>query len=332
MAITSSGTNYSLALTGGTFAGTDSANVTGNGTASLNVLAASFTDVKIDDTGTGASANFNNSGANTYTSSFIVTLDSATAGAINFVGSSIFTGSATLSASTSKNVVVNSTAVVSTVNGDLSLQANQQAAPTTGNFIGVNLNGGQVKSTGSGNVTVKGRGGDNSAGSQMGVNVQAGGMISGGTAGTVTVEGRGGPSTTNLNIGVQLSGAGSVITSLGADVVVTGFGGTAATTTENKGILVTTSAAITSTGSGSITVTGTGGGGTSQQAGIEVLGSSQVASAGGNVTVTGTGGGSATGSVNRGIVVAGSVSAAGSGIVTVTAPVAPALAGTITVC
>ncbi len=96
VAITSSGTNYSLALTGGTFAGTDSANVTGNGTASLNVLAASFTDVKIDDTGTGASANFNNSGANTYTSSFTVTLDSTAPGFTTFAGTTAFTGNASL--------------------------------------------------------------------------------------------------------------------------------------------------------------------------------------------------------------------------------------------
>ena len=69
VAITAGATNYTFTLNGGTWGGTDSADATGNGTASLAAVKASFTAVTIDDGSMGNGANFNGSGANTYDAS-----------------------------------------------------------------------------------------------------------------------------------------------------------------------------------------------------------------------------------------------------------------------
>ncbi len=66
--------------------------------------------------------------ASTYADTFNIQLDDAAAGTITFDGTSSFTGSAALSAGTSRNIVVNGR--VSTANGALRLSANQQATST----------------------------------------------------------------------------------------------------------------------------------------------------------------------------------------------------------
>jgi hypothetical protein len=119
VAITAGTSHYSFALTGGTWSGTDSADATGNGTASLSALKASFTAVTVDDGSTGNAVTFNTSGANTYSSNFTITLDDATAGTITFNGNTAFTGSAAFSAGTGKNIVAASGPVVSVVNGNM---------------------------------------------------------------------------------------------------------------------------------------------------------------------------------------------------------------------
>src|SRR5205823_5854437 len=106
--------------------------------------------------------------------------------------------------------------------------ANQQATATTGNFVGVDVNGASVRSTGAGIVTVKGRGGSDASGAQYGVYVHgATGLIKGGsTAGTTTtvVVGTGGPNSGGSGHGVFVSDTNSSITSAGGDVSVTGTG------------------------------------------------------------------------------------------------------------
>ncbi len=126
LAVSSAGASYNLALSGGTFSGTDSANVTGNGTVSLSVIAAAFTEVKIDDSGTGVNVNFNNSGVNTYTSSFTVTLDSTAPGSSTFNGATAFVGNSSLFVQAG-SVTANISSVVSVVNGNLTFRGNLQS-------------------------------------------------------------------------------------------------------------------------------------------------------------------------------------------------------------
>src|SRR6516164_3225980 len=78
--IVANGTTYTFNLTSGTFSGTDNANVSGNGTSTLTVQKAVFNQVSLTDGGGGTSVTFNDSGSNTYDSSFSIALTNAAAG------------------------------------------------------------------------------------------------------------------------------------------------------------------------------------------------------------------------------------------------------------
>ncbi|WP_428665800.1 BspA family leucine-rich repeat surface protein [Runella sp.] len=233
------------------------------------------------------------------------------------------TGAATVKVS--KNVTFNTGSTLITVNGNLTVEANQQASPTSGNFIGVLITGTstQLQTTPNGTLTVKGRGGDDASGNQQGVKLAAGGKILGGEgANAVTVAGTGGVSGGSSNYGVWLTDANSSIFSLGGPVSVTGTGGGSGTSGGNVGVRVTNSGEITSAG-GNVTVVGQGGltATGNSNSGISVQASGKITSndTGGNVTITGTGGGSGASGLNSGIYLAGGeLSAGGSGTVDIT--------------
>ncbi|HPM81905.1 MAG TPA: kelch repeat-containing protein, partial [Candidatus Anammoximicrobium sp.] len=96
----------------------------------------------------------------------------------------VLSGSGTATLKASRNVALASGSSVEVVDGNLTVEANQQATPTVGNFVGVDVDGGLLQSTGTGIVTIKGRGGNDSGGDQYGVYVRGGGEIAGGTSGT----------------------------------------------------------------------------------------------------------------------------------------------------
>ena len=205
----------------------------------------------------------------------------------------------------SRNIVFsNGTASLETTNGNLTLEANQQATASTGNFIGVSVNGATVRVNGTGTLSVKGKSGTDSAINQFGVVAQNGGLISGGTSGTATIEGSAGAGSANGNIGVYVAGTNARITSLGGNVSVTGWGGSAGASSTCRGVAVGTNGTISAGGSGNVSVTGTGGEGSGNfNVGVYVAGntSTMITSGGGNVTVTGTGGGSSSGNNNYGV-------------------------------
>jgi hypothetical protein len=178
VSIVANTSTYTLNLTssGSTWSGTDDAKVSGNGTATLTVLNESaFTQVNLTDAGAGTSVTFNNSGTNSYASSFNVTLSDPVAGSIAFNGATSFTGSNALSASTSDFIVANSGSTITTDSGGITLSANQQKTPTSGNFIGININSATVQSA-TGAITLAGTGG-NTKSNNYGVEIQAGGTV-----------------------------------------------------------------------------------------------------------------------------------------------------------
>lgn len=232
-------------------------------------------------------------------------------------------GTGAISLTTPRNIILSSGSSVTTVNGNLTLSANQQPVATSGNFIGVFVNGGTVQSTGLGQVSVKGRAGDASADLQIGVSVTNGGQILGGTSGTLLVEGTGRTtlsSLSNYNYGVQVTGSGSLISSNGAAVSVTGLGGRGFN--DNYGVYVNSNGQITSGGSGDVTVEGTGGNGEAYNDGVSILSGGSITSGGaGNVSVTGTAGTiNWNGSYTHGVILSGSNSriTSGGGSVSVT--------------
>jgi len=223
----------------------------------------------------------------------------------------------------SRNITFNNgTAALETANGNLTLEANQQATATTGNFIGLAVSGATVRVNGTGILTIKGKSGNDSAFNQYGVVVQNGGLISGGTSGTATIEGSAGAGSANGNIGVYVAGTNARITSLGSHVAVTGLGGSTGASSTCRGVVLGNNGTISAGGSGNVSVNGTGGTGTGNfNAGVNISGSATtlITSSGGNVTVTGTGGGSGSGNHNYGIwqELGGTITAGGSGTVTV---------------
>lgn len=226
------------------------------------------------------------------------------------------TGTAVLKAS--QFITINSGCSLSTINGNMTIEANQQVTPSSGNFIGLNVTGGTLQVTGSGILTAKGKGG-NTGTNQHGISVNALGDIIGGTTGTTIIEGRCGASSGNIHSGVLVTGSGASISTNGTHLSVTGFGSTLGSS--NFGVQVASAGTITAGGSGNVTVQGTGGTvTTTTNDGIRVIGANSIiTSGGGNVTVTGFGGGISASNTNPGVSIttAGSISAGGSGTVTI---------------
>jgi trimeric autotransporter adhesin len=211
------------------------------------------------------------------------------------------TGTATFKAS--QSVTINNLGQVGVVNGNLTVEANQQATPTTGNFRGVSLNGGTLTTGGTGNISVKGKGGSGAFGGLRGVIVSNGAITSTQTAvgaGTITIVGTGGPGI-GSNGGVEINGSANAVTSSRGDISITGQGGTG-TTTLNVGVLIGGPAGVRSTGPAKVTINGTGGSGTNSNAGVRIIGfGAEVASAGGDITINGNGAPGATGLSSHGI-------------------------------
>jgi len=223
----------------------------------------------------------------------------------------VTSGTGTITVRCSRNVLLNPGSSLETVDGNLTVEANQQASPTAGNFSGVWVNNGRLQATGAGVVTVKGQGGDDSAGEQVGVQVSGGGDILGGASGHLSVEGTGGASTGNSNQGVRVADAGTTITSDGGDVQITGAGGgSGAPSGANGGVLVYFGGFLGAGGSGTLTIHGTGGAG-SLNAAVSV--GAPIASSGGNVQVTGV---ESAGNIAIGVYDTATISTVGGGAIT----------------
>jgi hypothetical protein len=344
-AIVSNGTSYTITLTGGVWSGTNDANVTGNGTATLTVTAAGIAAFTIqislvDAAAAGDSVTFNDSGANAYANNFNINLSNAAASAIAFNGHSSFSGADSLSATTTRTIVANSGAVLSAASGNLTLSANEQATPTAGNFVGIDVSGATVTTTGAGNISLTGRGGDDAAtGSHVGVFAHNGATISSTGTGTINITGTGGAGI-DLDTGVGLGqpnnsevNGSATVTSVAGAITLTGTGGNGSGAF-NIGVLVLRSSQVTSTGTGPgaapIIITGTGGTGTLANSGVEVGGTGAVVtSIDGAITLTGTGGpGSAT--LNDGVLIGANVAGNGQ-VVNTNSHVSSTGVGTITI-
>ncbi|WP_395753590.1 autotransporter-associated beta strand repeat-containing protein [Prosthecobacter sp.] len=232
-------------------------------------------------------------------------------------------GTGTVTVRVSQSLALSTGGQLKTVNGALTIEANI-AGTNTNTFDGVTVDGGSIQTTGTGILTVVGKGGSGGGTAPSGVVLLHAGTIIGGTSGTVSVTGTGGTgSSTNSGplglAGVKVMNGSSTITSSGANVQVTGFGGTA-TGDSAWGILVYNNGTITAGGTGSVTVAGTGGS-CSGGFNIGVLLSSNntfITSANGPVQVTGIGG--VGGDSNHGVMskLNGKITAGGTNAVTVT--------------
>jgi hypothetical protein len=166
----------------------------------------------------------------------------------------------------SRNVVVDNFASLESQDGALTVEANQQATPTTGEFIGVRVRG-SVWVYGEGALTVRGRGGTSAASSQHGIFVEgATASIYGGYAAPAVIEGTSGASPGDFNYGVGVQGYdGEVSASIGTgggDLHVTGIGVGADASRDNIGVALYFGGGISMWNGGDVTVVGIGGSGT----------------------------------------------------------------------
>jgi streptogramin lyase len=135
----------------GTWSGTDTASVIGNGAPTLNVTGAGITafsaGINITDTasGGGTAVNFGPSGLFAFANNFGINLTHSSSGAstpgLGFSGTTVFSGTAGLNASVNGDVIVNTGANYEGTGGALSLSATGVNAPLTVNGNVLNNNG-----------------------------------------------------------------------------------------------------------------------------------------------------------------------------------------------
>ena len=228
------------------------------------------------------------------------------------------TGNATIKVS--QNVLVTTGGGLTTANGNLVVEANQQSTPTSGNFVGVRLNGlnALFQVTGSGLLTVKGKGG-NTGNDNQGIYLSSSAKILGGTN-TVTLEGIGGPTSGYRSYGVSIL-ENSEVSSTDGNIVMNGTGDGTGFNSGGIGLGyhgVFVRGAIAAGGSGNITITGRGSLNYTEEGsgGVYIL-SGTVTTAGGNILFNGYGGGSGNARFCAGVVIASSsVSPGGMGTLT----------------
>lgn len=291
--VTNNGTNITISSTG---------SVTGDGT---SFATGSITRLVVTDSGSLAGQSLTMSGSANYVLSGGLDVTGAENATLN---RAISTAAANLSVTTSESIVVNG--ALSATDGDILLSANQQTTAASGNFYGIYVNNASVATTGTGSVTLLGRGSFAGTGGNYGLYL-VGATVSGKST---TVTGTGGNNAGGSNFGVWLSS--TTITSTGGNVEVTGTGGDG-DTGGNAGVAVASNSTITATGAGTVLVTGTGGGTGLINAGVALFAATaSITSAGGDVTVIGTGG---FGVSSVGVsLTSGTISAGGNGNVNVT--------------
>lgn len=235
-------------------------------------------------------------GGMTLTSNHNLTITSN--GVINFSTNAAdiaATGSGAISIATSLNILLASGSSIKTATGSLTLNANQQAKPSSGSFSGINITSAVISSSG-GSVTLLGRGGNTSSACH-GIIMNGGSITGGGPGTTLTITGTGGSSPTNgAACGINIIDAfiDGKISTAGGDAVVTGIAGGTTATLNNVGIALAGS--ISTSGAGQLTVNGTGGPNgstttTTNNHGVFFTAPTSNISAGGTLAITGAEGG-----------------------------------------
>ena len=209
------------------------------------------------------------------------------------IGTTIATfGTGALLLTTPRNIKLNSGSNLKTVDGGITLLANDTGT-TTGDFTGVEAENATIETTGLGNILITGFGGDDGLTSNHdGVHLHTGTTISststGASAGTITINGTGGTGLAD-NTGVRIENASTNVTSVDGNIQIVG------NTTTGDGIQIVDQGVVLSTGTGvnaaTITINGTT---ASDNAGVMI--NSNVQSTDGNIVITGVSNGAGTAS------------------------------------
>ena len=336
-------TTYTLTRSSGTWGTIALTGVSSANTAVLTITKSEVDKVNISDVvglGSGlVQVTFNGRGSvtsgRTFDDDFNVVLDAATAGEVRLDGNCEFTGEASLNAETPLNIYLTGASpgrTVSVVEGDLTLKANQGSTARSGQFNGIHFNRFTASSSGGGNITLMGRGGDGDNGaSNRGFYMQSGSVVESTstdvmTAGTIEISGTGGATgdDTNGARGVFISGIGTRITSNAGSIEVIGSSASTGTGGGLTGVTVENQAQIQGVGDADVTVTGTGADAASGSSNFGVLvnaTNSLITVEDGSLIISGTAGDSPASSSQIGVRIAagGVVSSTGDGPISLTA-------------
>ena len=167
----------------------------------------------------------------------------------------ITTGTGAITVKVSRDIVLNAGSSLETVNGGITLEANQQATPTTGSFTGIKVYGGTIKTSGTGALALRGKSGLNTTTFVFGTIIYSNGRIestsSAPDAGTIDIIGQCADGGTDAAYGVSIEGAATAISSAAGHIHVTGSGGNCTgqpTVTNSLGLRVVSAGTITATG------------------------------------------------------------------------------------
>ncbi len=293
--------SYTFTLGSGSWTGTAANGVSASGTtltanSTAQTFYSTFTITKASTT-TGTSVTFANSGTtNTFKDAFNVTMTgTGAAGAITFNGTTSFASSSGMTISTNRNIDFVTGSSLLTVNGNISLDANPATAANAV-YSGINLPGATVKSTGTGNITMAGKGGAgaNTAEANLGIDIYSSSLIQT-NSGNITLTGNAGlydGTADNCIAGIYLDT--SDIRSTSGNISLTGNGSStgSATAGDCDGVNLEVASNIVTGGIGSVSIIGTA---KRSGEGVDIQDFTN------NTVVSGSGGllinGSATGSV-----------------------------------
>ncbi|HRQ87984.1 MAG TPA: filamentous hemagglutinin N-terminal domain-containing protein, partial [Bacteroidia bacterium] len=202
--------------------------------------------------------------------------------AVNGTSSIQWSAPTTLTLNAGHNIAMNSGALIENTHSGANFDAivlNAVENRTTGATQGINLAGATLRTTGSGNIALTGRGRNNGE-FNYGILLNGAAVESTGT-GTVTLDGTGGNGT-NYNFGVRITGANSAVRSQSGAISITGLA--QGSGTNNHGISLGNGSVVGSAGTAPITLTATGAAGAADflADGASTIGGS---SAGGNITI-----------------------------------------------
>jgi hypothetical protein len=125
----------------------------GTDTIDVGALATGYASIEIEGDDVTDVVNFN--GAITFAANHGLTVSNVgTVNLPNTASDIAASGTGAVSITALKNIALASGSSITTVDGDLSLSANQQSPAASGDFVGIDVDGGTIEATGSGTVTV----------------------------------------------------------------------------------------------------------------------------------------------------------------------------------
>ncbi len=330
LTVTNNGGTRLFALSPGapTFTQVGGDMATGSGGPTLSFAAADNigTGVTINNVGAGAGTNdvtFSGIGSTDSLTSAGIIVDigaaAAPSGTIAFSGGFDILATSTISLTTIRNISVGSGSTLSG-GASISLSANRKALATSGVFTGIDINGGTITTSGTGNILLQGRGGDAILGltSDHGINVHNGGLVqstaAGAVAGKITLDGIGGPGgDANLPAwGVVISSA--AVNSVDGDILLHGQGGAGG----NAYGVDMESGQVQATGKAKITLDGTGGSTGYEGRGVVITGGGLVSAVDGDILIRGRGIGNGLGNGGIGVTMGNESQVLSTGLAKVT--------------